>query len=213
MLLTAIFVLLKACTEASSALNGSNDLSFQVISPTIIKWLQTRKNKRFLPVVVKTTKKNISIALKPQLQKKNQKKTTAESQKKAQRIGDVSSIGVVYLAYIIQIMDWAGYCKLIKWPIAASIGVPRAVYRRALRRMPKFSNFCSGKFASFHSTLFPAGISRNFIWTLRFSEFKSFQNFRKRFCEISVPFDAVSKFSKVLVEWKTPLFFRTEYSK
>ena len=63
MLLTAIFVLLKACTEASSALKGSNDLSFQVISPTIIKWLKTRKNKRFLPVVVKTTKRDSFLSL------------------------------------------------------------------------------------------------------------------------------------------------------
>ena len=30
--------------------------------------------------------------------------------------------------YIIQVMDWVGYCKLIKGPIAASIGVPRVVY-------------------------------------------------------------------------------------
>lgn len=73
--------------------------------------------------------------------RQKKKKNTAESQKKAQRIGDVSSMGVVYLAYIIQIMDWVGYCKLIKGPIAASIGVPRVVYRTALRRMPKFSNF------------------------------------------------------------------------
>lgn len=74
-------------------------------------------------------------------EKRQKKKNTAESQKKAQRIGDVSSMGVVYLAYIIQIMDWVGYCKVIKRPIAASIGVPRVVYRTALRRMPKFSNF------------------------------------------------------------------------
>ena len=46
-----------------------------------------------------------------------------------------------------------------------------------------------------------------------FRKFNSFRNFRKRFWEISVPFAAVSKFSKVLVEWKAPLFFRTEYSK
>ena len=37
-------------------------------------------------------------------------------------------MGVVYLVYIIQVMDWVGYCKLIKGPIAASIGVPRVVY-------------------------------------------------------------------------------------
>ena len=74
--------------------------------------------------------------------RQKKKNTAAESEKKAQRIGDVSSMGVVYLAYIIQIlMDWVGYCKLIKGPIAASIGVPRVVYRTALRRMPKFSNF------------------------------------------------------------------------
>lgn len=66
-------------------------------------------------------------------EKRQEKKTTtttktAESQKKAQRIGDVSSMGVVYLVYIIQVMDTVGYCKLIKGPIAASIGVPRVVY-------------------------------------------------------------------------------------
>ena len=37
-----------------------------------------------------------------------------------------------------------------------------------------------------------------------FRKFNSFQNFWKLLRETSVPFDAVSKFSKVLVEWKAP---------
>ena len=123
-------------------------------------------------------------------------------------------MGVVYLAYIIQIMDWVGYCKLIKGPIAASIGVPRVVYRTALRRMPKFKFFFFPESLPVFIQLCSRPEFLEFSFErFAFRKFNSFRNFRKLFREISVPFAAVSKFSKVLVEWKAPLFFRTEYSK
>ena len=42
---------------------------------------------------------------------------------------------------------------------------------------------------------------------MAFRKFNSFRNFWKHFQEISGPFAAVSKFSKVLVEWKAPRDF------
>ena len=46
------------------------------------------------------------------------------------------------------------------------------------------------------------GISRIFAWMVRISQI---QQFLKPLREISVPFVAVSKFSKVLVEWEAPV--------
>ena len=52
---------------------------------------------------------------------------------------------------------------------------------------------------SFHST----SLLEFLGWVVPpFRKFNSFQNFWKLFRGISVPFDSVSKFSKVLVEWK-----------
>ena len=70
--------------------------------------------------------------------------------------------------------------------------------RTTSRGIPKFSR----KF-SFHSTLLPEFLKFSVEW-FAFRKFNSFRNFWKLFQEISVPFAAVSKFSKVLVEWKAP---------
>ena len=72
--------------------------------------------------------------------------------------------------------------------------------RTTSRGIPKFSR----KF-SFHSTLLPEFLKFSVEW-FAFRKFNSFRNFWKLFQEISVPFAAVSKFSKVLVEWKAPQF-------
>ena len=50
-------------------------------------------------------------------------------------------------------------------------------------------------------------ISRNFGWVVRISEIQPFPGFLKLFREISVSFAAVSKVSKVLVEWKAPMVY------
>ena len=52
---------------------------------------------------------------------------------------------------------------------------------------------------SFHSTLLPE-ILKVWVEWVAFRDFSSFRNFWKLFGEISIPFAAVSKFSKVLVE-------------
>ena len=70
--------------------------------------------------------------------------------------------------------------------------------RTTSRGIPKFSR----KF-SFHSTLLPQFLKISVEW-FAFRKFNSFRNFWKLFQEIYVPFAAVSKFSKVLVEWKAP---------
>ena len=54
---------------------------------------------------------------------------------------------------------------------------------------------------------FAPKISRIFDWKDRISDLNSFRNFWKLFREISVPFAAVSKCSKVFVEWKAPLVY------
>ena len=66
--------------------------------------------------------------------------------------------------------------------------------RTTLQGMPKFSKKISCKF-SFHSTLLPEELELSVEW-FAFWKFNSFQNFWKLFREISVPFVAVSKFSK-----------------
>ena len=68
------------------------------------------------------------------------------------------------------------------------------------RGIPKFSKFFPRKF-SFHSTLLPEFLEFSVEW-LAFRKFNSFRNFWKLFREFSVPFAAVFKFFKVLVEWK-----------
>ena len=75
--------------------------------------------------------------------------------------------------------------------------------RTTSRGIPKFSKKISRKF-SFHSTLLPEFLKILGEW-FAFRKFNSFRNFWKLFQEISVPFYAVSKFSKVLVEWKAPI--------
>ena len=74
-----------------------------------------------------------------------------------------------------------------------------------------FENF-SRKF-SFRSTLFPEFLEFSCEW-FAFRKFTSFRNFWKLFREVSVPFAAVPKFSKVLVDTKAPKLpvgiFRTE---
>ena len=74
-------------------------------------------------------------------------------------------------------------------------GKPRELYYSRYRITIRGILF-SRKF-SFHSTL----LLEFFGWVVPISEI---QHFWKLFREISVPFDAVSKFSKVLVEWKAP---------
>ena len=71
----------------------------------------------------------------------------------------------------------------------------------------KFSKKFSRKF-SFHSTLLPEFLQFSVEW-FAFRKFNSFRNFWKLFQEIYVPFAAVSKFSKVLVEWKAPFVILT----
>ena len=51
---------------------------------------------------------------------------------------------------------------------------------------------------------FDPGISRISVEWFAFLKFISFRNIWKLFREISAPFAAVSKFSKMLVEWKAP---------
>ena len=55
---------------------------------------------------------------------------------------------------------------------------------------------------------FASGISGIFGWTVRISEIQQLRNFWKLFGDISVPFAAVSKFSKVVDEWKAPVISR-----
>ena len=74
-------------------------------------------------------------------------------------------------------------------------GKPRELYFSRYRITIR-GIFFSRKF-SFHSTL----LLEFFGWVVRISDI---QHIWKLFREISVPFDAVSKFSKVLVEWKAP---------
>ena len=59
---------------------------------------------------------------------------------------------------------------------------------------------------SFRATLH-AKISRNFGWVVRISEIQPFPGFLKLFREISVPFAAVSKVSKVLAELQAPMVY------
>ena len=67
-----------------------------------------------------------------------------------------------------------------------------------------FEKFCRKFF--FRATLY-VKISRNFGWVVRISKIQPFPGFLKLFREISVPFAAVSKVSKVLVEWKAPMVY------
>ena len=62
------------------------------------------------------------------------------------------------------------------------------------------------KSLSFRATLH-VKISRNFGWVVHISEIQPFPGFLKLFREISVAFAAVSKVSKVLVEWKAPMVY------
>ena len=66
--------------------------------------------------------------------------------------------------------------------------------RAALRGMPKISKKFSRKF-SLHSTLLPENLEFSVEW-FAFLKLNNFQNFWKLFREISVPFAAVSTFSK-----------------
>lgn len=157
MLLTAIFVLLKACTEASSALNGSNDLSFQVISPTIIKWLQTRKNKRFLPVVVKTTKKKHFYRFKtPIAEKKNRKKPLLRAKKSAKNRGRFldwcglpclhhSDHGLGRLLQAHKMTD-SGFDRGTKGCLQESLATYAQIFKFLFRKVCQFSfNFVPGR--------------------------------------------------------------------
>ena len=74
--------------------------------------------------------------------------------------------------------------------------------RTTSRGIPKYWKKFPRKF-SFHSTLLPEFLKFSIEW-FAFRKFNSFRNFWKLFQELSVPFAAVSKFSKVLVEWKAP---------
>ena len=71
-------------------------------------------------------------------------------------------------------------------------GQPHKVY-------PNFRNFFSRKF-SFHSTLLPEFLEFSVEW-FAFRKFNSFRISWNLFRKIAAPFAAVSKFSKVLVEW------------
>ena len=74
------------------------------------------------------------------------------------------------------------------------------------RSIPKFSETFSRKF-SFLSTLL-LGFLEFSVERFAFRKFNSFRNIWKLFREISESFAAVSKFSKVLVQWKGPLLLQ-----
>ena len=74
--------------------------------------------------------------------------------------------------------------------------------RTTLRGITRFSETFSWKF-SVHSTLLSEFLEF-LVERFTFRIFNSLWNFWKRFWEISVQFAFVSKFSKVLVEWKVP---------
>ena len=81
-------------------------------------------------------------------------------------------------------------------PVAIGTAFSKISKKRTTSRGIHFS-----RKVSFHSTLFPKVLEFSVEW-FEFQKFKSFRNFWKLFWETSVPFAAVSKFQKVLVEWK-----------
>ena len=91
-----------------------------------------------------------------------------------------------------------GSCRKFKLDVLVEWKAPED---NLARNTQIFGNFFR-KF-SFHSTLLPKFLEYSFEW-FALRKFNSFRNFWKIFREISVPFAAVSKFSRVLVEWKAP---------
>ena len=77
-------------------------------------------------------------------------------------------------------------------------GQPREVY-------PNFQKFFPGVCFPFN---FASGFLEFSVEWFAFRKFNSFRNFWKLFGDISVPFAPVSKFSKVLDEWKAPIISR-----
>ena len=79
--------------------------------------------------------------------------------------------------------------------------------RTTLQGIPKFSKTFSRKFP-YHSTFAAEFLEFSVEWFV-FRKLTGFQNFNmETFPENSGPFAAVSKFSKVLVEWKASLISR-----
>ena len=74
--------------------------------------------------------------------------------------------------------------------------------RATLRGITRFSETFSRKF-SFHSTLLSEFLEVLVVW-FTFQNFNSLWNFWKLSWKISIQFASVSKFSKILVEWKAP---------
>ena len=70
------------------------------------------------------------------------------------------------------------------------------------KRKTKFRNFFSRKL-SFHLRLLPEFVEFPVEWCA-FGKCNRFRNFWKLLRQISVPFTAVSKFARVLVESKAP---------
>lgn len=77
---------------------------------------------------------------------------------------------------------------------------PKLKFPNNLARYTQILEIFSPKF-SFHSALLPEFLEFSVEW-LTFRKFNSFRNFWKLFREFSVPFAAVFKFLKVLVERK-----------
>ena len=73
---------------------------------------------------------------------------------------------------------------------------PREVY-------PNLRKFFHRRFLSIHFCSRDFQVEFLVEW-FPLRKFNSFRNFQKLFRKISVPFAVVSKFSKVLAQWKTP---------
>ena len=85
-------------------------------------------------------------------------------------------------------------------PVTNGTAFPNISKKRTTSRgIPKFFQTFYQQF-SFHSTFLPKFLEFSVQW-FAFWKFNSFQNFWKLFREISVPFAAFSKHSKVFVEW------------
>ena len=88
-------------------------------------------------------------------------------------------------------------------PVENGIALSKIFKKRTtLRGITRFLETFSWKF-SFHSTLLSEFLEF-LVERFTFRIFNSLWNFWKLFWEISVQFAFVSKFSKVLVEWKVP---------
>ena len=146
-------------------------------------------------------------------EKRQEKKNTAESQKKSAknrgRFLDGCGLPCIHhsdhgLGRLLQAHKRtdSGFDRGTKGCLQDSLATYAQIFKFFPESLTVFIQLCS----------WPEFLEISFE-RFAFRKFNSFRNFRKRFWEISVPFAAISKFSKVLVEWKAPLFFRTEYSK